>query len=709
MKSGKRSENNKRSGSWIKNMRLNKRLSLIIGAFTLTAFVILNIVVNSLFTNVMNRMTSRSIQDICAKNVGDVRSIVERNDVLAKPLVQSVITMLEKNDNGVKIYPSALDSNVLLTEVRADEETVIKNDLWAIVDSNENIEGAGVLLNPNMFTDDMPYYEPFVTRDDLKNHTLSTLSYDLFKDQDYFVRAGQTGQTIYGVPFKSDITGNMIIPAAYPIIKGNTFVGVVCIDISTKIFDTMLVNDRDTYKSLTVELDTGDQYVVYSNNKDSEGKHFSDLLPAASVEFYKNKFAAGQAFMRENTGVRRFYTPVQVGGETWWVHTAVTVQELTQDLHQLMYALTITQAVALVLLLALLSFLLKKSLKPLENLASIADDLSNGVLKADVHYNYNDEIGHLANSMRNMITRFRQIIENLDHKLDEMAGGNLQIENNENDIFVGDFAPLLQSMDVITRQLNATMIDIRNASQRVDSSSGQVAAGAQALAQGSTEQASSVEELTNEMSKINEGIQKTSEKTTNANNLSRDGSAAVEESNKRMEELTHAMNAITEKSTEISKIIKTIDEIAFQTNILALNAAIEAARAGAAGKGFAVVADEVGNLAQKSAEAAKSTAVLIQDALEAVERGEEITKSTAGALSRAAESTDQVTALIEDISVAMNEQSVAVNNVSEGLDQISSVVQTNSATAEESAAASSELSTQASQMNRLIAKFRLKG
>ncbi len=711
MKSDKsaRNKNNKNLKTRINNMHLNKRLSLVIGAFTLVAFVILNFIVSSLFTNVMDRMTSRSIQDICAKNVVYIQSVVERNDILAKPLVQSVINMYDQLETGAKIYPSVVVPGAKLTEVRADEETVIKNDLWAIVDSNENIEGAGVFFNPNMFADDIEYYEPFVTRDDLTNRTVGTLSYDLFKDMDYFTRAGELNKPVYGTPFKSDVTGNMIIPAAYPIVKDGEFIGIVCIDISTSVFDGMLISDRDTYETLTVELDTGDQYVVYSNNKDSEGKHFSDLLPAASVEFYKEKFGTGVAFMRENTGVRRYYTPVEVGGETWWVHTAVTVKELTQDVNHLVVLLAIIQILALIMLLGLMSYLLKRSLRPLQDLAKISDDLSNGVLKADVNYSYNDEIGHLAKSMRNMIVRFRQIIETLDHKLDELANGNLQIENNETDIFVGDFSPILQSMDVITDKLNATMIDIRNASQRVDSGSGQVAAGAQALAQGSTEQASSVEQLTNEMNKINEGIHITSEKTINANNLSHDGSAAVEESNRRMEELTIAMSTITEKSTEINAIIKTIDEIAFQTNILALNAAIEAARAGVAGKGFSVVADEVGNLAQKSAEAAKSTAVLIQDALNAIAEGEEITKITADALSRAAQSTEQVTALIEDISTAINEQSTAVNNVSEGLEQISSVVQTNSATSEESAAASNELSTQATQMNNLIERFRLRG
>lgn len=168
------------------------------------------------------------------------------------------------------------------------------------------------------------------------------------------------------------------------------------------------------------------------------------------------------------------------------------------------------------------------------------------------------------------------------------------------------------------------------------------------------------------------------------------------------------MTEITEKAGEISKIIKTIDDIAFQTNILALNASIEAARAGAAGKGFAVVADEVGNLAKKSQEAAGDTAKLIEDTIAAVQKGAGITDETAAALKEVSESFRKIDALVSQISAASEEQSAQVKQVTEGIDQISSVVQTNSATAEESAAASQELSSQATLLDELVMKFRLK-
>ena len=233
----------------------------------------------------------------------------------------------------------------------------------------------------------------------------------------------------------------------------------------------------------------------------------------------------------------------------------------------------------------------------------------------------------------------------------------------------------------------------------------QVAAGSQALSHGSTAQASAIQQLSATISDISQQVKMNAANAEKATKISTEAFHEVELGNKQMEHMMKAMDEISSSSSQIGKIIKTIDDIAFQTNILALNAAVEAARAGAAGKGFAVVADEVRNLASKSAEAAKNTTSLIENSIRAVENGTKIAAETAKSLSVIVEETKQSTQLINQISQASNEQAVSISQVTQGVEQISAVVQTNTATAEESAAAAEELNGNVLTLKQLVDSF----
>lgn len=352
-------------------------------------------------------------------------------------------------------------------------------------------------------------------------------------------------------------------------------------------------------------------------------------------------------------------------------------------------------------------FLTRNITEPIKEVQMVAKKMSEGDLSGHITYESADIIGQLADDVRFSLKTLASYIADINLVMGEMANGNFTVHLSES--FQGEFKDIENSINKLLNGMSNTILKVNEMSGRVSANAEQVSSGSQALAQGATEQASSVEELSATITEISQQITKNAEHAKEASKKSQTAGNQIDISNEQMHEMMKAMGEIIDKSQEISKIIKTIDDIAFQTNILALNAAVEAARAGTAGKGFAVVADEVRNLAGKSGEAASSTTVLIEDTVKAVENGSKIAEETAKTLEEAVSVTKEVVTLIDTIADASEKQATAVGNVTVGVDQISAVVQTNSATSEQSAAASQELSAQASDMRRLMMQFKCEG
>ncbi len=394
------------------------------------------------------------------------------------------------------------------------------------------------------------------------------------------------------------------------------------------------------------------------------------------------------------------------------------VSEITQSLvdesqNSLNRSIGMTEAVSVVTVLVILLvnillvlLVVKRILMPIEEITQSSRQLSEGKLGFQIEVKSQDELGQLADSLNTSVKNLKLYITDITEVLNGIAEGDLGKESKIT--YVGDFVQIQSAITTISSQLNQTLSQIHSSANQVDSGANQVAIGAQSLAQGATEQASEVDNLLNMVEQVTEQINNNAEMAASTTREADSVGGSITVCNEQMQEMAEAMNQISGCSSEISKIIKTIEDIAFQTNILALNAAVEAARAGSAGKGFAVVADEVRNLAAKSADAAKDTTQLIEKTLQVVENGSLLTGKTQESLNTVVAGAENITADIKKISDASAEQELAIGKIRDGIAQISTVVQSNSATSEESAAASEELASQAQLLKRLIGSFQLK-
>lgn len=346
--------------------------------------------------------------------------------------------------------------------------------------------------------------------------------------------------------------------------------------------------------------------------------------------------------------------------------------------------------------------------RPVNEIEDAAQKLAGGELdSALVTYTSKDELGMMSDSIRELIVYQKTIIDDISCILGAMSEGDFLVRSHVREYYRGQYERILISMRGLRDTLSDTLQQISQAAKQVADGSEQISSGAQMLASGASLQACSIEELASAINNISKHVSENEHNANDARVQTSEAGTQVALSNEQMQELIGAMKRISEKSSHIGEIIKTIEDIAFQTNILALNASVEAARVGEAGSGFAVVAKEIRNLADKTAMASKNTAELIRETALAVETGERAAYTTADSLAHVVEKTKQVVMTVDKIADASRYQSDSITQITVEVEQISSVVQSNSATSEELAAASEELSSQAQVLEGLISQFKL--
>lgn len=532
-----------------------------------------------------------------------------------------------------------------------------------------------------------------------------------YGDTDYFLKCRETLR-----PVISDLIydGNQtIFLLEVPILKNGRFDGIVYGGVNAEFLN-------DIVKGLTVG-EEGQAYIL-----DAKGNvigHPNSSYVMDGVNFIKQAetdpsleqvAAVHRSMIAGETGVSSYrfdgdnkcfgYTPV--GGEQGWsVGVEISHREFKVFLDM---SLIITFVVVLLMLLvsSVITLRLARMISvPVLEIQTATNKLSEGILNAEVTYHSRDELGLLADNVRTAFADLNSYISDLSRGLSAVADNDLTIQPEVE--YKGDFIALRDNIQQVILNLNHTMGKINEAAESVTMSSKNVASGAQILSQGCVEQEISVDKLSAVVNSIHENMQDVAQDAEQAAQKANAVGDEMTASNNDMKEMIQAMDDISRSSQGIEKIIKTIEDIAFQTNILALNAAVEAARAGTAGKGFAVVADEVRSLAGKSAEASHESTALIQRSMQAVKNGTRIADQTAKSLVTAVSGAKEVIESIGHISVAAAAQAEHLTQVTQEIDHISQVVQSNTATAGENAASGQELAGQAEVLKRLVAQYKL--
>ena len=695
---GRQVQGSKRSHS------LSGRISLSLGIIMLFLFALMTAFILAVASAAFNKKNEQNMNALSNLNASRVNKITVNTSNTMKSLAESFVNfhIEDGGDSALSGKSKLEEATGALTVSEAEEEYYLMKTMQGFAKNNLGIVSQALLLEPDAFSKENSNYS---LRYDTDGDKFSMVPYEVYGTQDFYKQAQESKVASATLPMENADTGKASFYMTVPILDGDRFLGIVTTEISTEVFNEL---DMSTlgYENVFFDVLDNQNNFVYSNNPDAKGKNLGDLIGQKYSDMLVEKMQSKEAFFQRDSQVR-YYVPLQIEGVDWWVQTAMTIPHFDQEKNQLLFALILSEVIIFILVQIINFLRISNALKPLKKISEAGKEVAGGNFDVEIHYPQQDEIGELSRSISEVIGRSKKIVFDLRDRLDAMAGGNFT-ENLESEEYVGDYAPLLESLKHIQEDMNKTLQEVHASSVQVLSSAEQVNTGAQSLSQGATEQASSIEELSANMQDISHSIQASTKTAGEAYKLQGEAGVAVLQSNEKMEEMRKAMDDITAKSNEISKIIKTIDDIAFQTNILSLNAAIEAARAGAAGKGFAVVADEVGNLAQKSAKAAQNTGLLIEETIEAVEKGAKITEETAESLNSVSKSTEEVNTLIEKISSASSKDLEGITSLNQGLQQISSVVQANSATAEQSAAASEELTGQANKMNELVERFQLK-
>jgi methyl-accepting chemotaxis protein len=531
----------------------------------------------------------------------------------------------------------------------ATRDKLIKDSINSTLEDDSNIFSVYVAFEPNaMFENTANGLSYFQYRTDGQLRLDILKDYSEYSKLDYYKKSKDTLKPNMTEPYSekqsSGETVNLIT-ISYPIIdKNNRFLGVTNVDILTDTI-TNLSYDLGNYKTSCQSIISADSNFV-SNTAD--------------------KSKVGTRYSEDQGRIIAAKIPITMDGidSKWNSVFYIKNSELLASIFSLIAFIIIFGLIDVFIMCTIAYVVVKKSLLPIKDIMSLSKDMGKGKLRTDIEIYTNDEFGELSEIFKNTSKEISGYISEISEILLEISNGNLKSQVDRD--YMGDFAPIKDALNKILNSFNSTYYDLGVTAEQVSTGANEISSAAQSLSSGTTEQAGSLEQLSATINEVSNHVQKNADNASHAKSITENAEQALEYGKLSVNDLLQAIEEIRTSSDEITKIIKTIDEIAFQTNILSLNAAVEAARAGSAGKGFAVVADEVRNLANKSAEAAKNTTELIEGSVNAVENGTKIAGKTADLINRIVDTSTNINNLVSQIADASSEQATSIEQINEG-------------------------------------------
>lgn len=699
------------------NMKLSTRISIILGtAMTgILAILIISSILSARsalmgaiegeFMGIaqQNALITQSLLDDASSAAQDFQSYIERQYEKGK----NISAAERNNKRASQVF------NAQLASINYEVEDYFINNAVSLVPNSDAISGIGICFEKGAFDPAVPDYSIYVDEESAqKGNAYDLGTYEEYSQEEYYKEVKALLSPYAVDPYVYN--GRTLISLGYPIIIEGAFQGVVVVDVDVANFSEVKATDEKYPTMYTNVLTQAGIYIYDSNGLEWSGYDMQPYFSRTSeYEDMLARMAVEEAFTitttkDTNETVARFCYPVQAADELWWTVSILETHDLNKDVNKLIGLMVIIAIGALAIMVFMIAALLKKMLRPLNDMVQAAESIKQGEFDIHIETKYEDEIGILGKNFSEMAENMKAIVEDIRELLGKMAQGRFNTDTSREQYYVGGYGPILTAIRKISVELSGTLERINESSSQVSAASDQMAQSATSLAEGAADQASSVEELLATVEDVASDARKSADRAKDAADVMERAGDYTKESGLKMKQLIEEMNKISSSSEEIGIVINTIEEIAEQTNLLSLNASIEAARAGEAGKGFAVVAGEIKKLSEQSAQAVNQTRGLIVTAIEEAKRGSDITGSTADSLTEVADIVKDAVAIVEECRKMSEGQADAMMQINSGIEQVSHVVQNNSAAAQESSATSEELSAQAETLANLVAKFELR-